>query len=60
MQKLKELRKTKKLRQQDVAEYLGITVSAYGNYELNQREPDLETLKNLPKSAINYNKFDSI
>lgn len=47
MNKLKELRKEKSLRQQDIANVLGITVSAYGNYELGQREPDLQTLKKL-------------
>ena len=44
MEALKLIRKERKLRQQDLADYLGITVSAYGNYELGQREPDLSTL----------------
>lgn len=44
MEALKLIRKERKLRQQDLADYLRITVSAYGNYELGQREPDLSTL----------------
>ncbi len=44
MQRLKSLRIKKKLRQQDLADILGITVSAYGNYELGQREPDIATI----------------
>lgn len=47
MNRLKDLRKTKNLRQQDIADKLGISVSGYGNYELGQREPDFETLKKL-------------
>ena len=44
MEKLKELRKKNKLTQQQLAQFLGITVSAYGNYELGQREPPIEYL----------------
>lgn len=44
MERLKTLRITNKLRQQDLANLLGITVSAYGNYELGQREPSLNML----------------
>lgn len=47
MTKLKELRKALKQTQTDLAIYLGITVSAYGNYELGQREPDIKTLNKL-------------
>lgn len=47
MERLKALRKARQLTQSDVASYLGITVSAYGNYELGQREPDLATLNKL-------------
>lgn len=47
MERLKELRKALKQTQNDVANYLGITVSAYGNYELGQREPDNATLAKL-------------
>ena len=47
MEILKKLRKEKKYTQADLAKYLGITVSAYGNYELDQRQPNLETLQKL-------------
>lgn len=47
MDRLKVLRKAHKLTQTDVATYLGVTVSAYGNYELGQREPDFDTLSKL-------------
>lgn len=47
MERLKELRKKLKQNQTQVANYLGITVSAYGNYELGQREPDNATLTKL-------------
>jgi transcriptional regulator with XRE-family HTH domain len=41
---LKTLRIQKKLKQQDVAEYLNITQVAYGRYEAGLREPDIDTL----------------
>lgn len=44
MEILKQLRKEKGLTQYEVAKLLDITVSAYGNYELNQREPNIENL----------------
>lgn len=44
MERLKELRKNAKLNQKQVADILGLTVSAYGNYELGQREPNIESL----------------
>ena len=44
MERLKELRKNAKLNQKQVADVLGLTVSAYGNYELGQREPNIESL----------------
>ena len=47
MERLKELRKEKKLTQTQVGNYLGITVSAYGNYELGQREPSIDMLLKL-------------
>lgn len=49
MNKLKQLRKEKKVTQLDVANVLGITVSAYGNYELGQRSPTPEMLVKLAK-----------
>nr|DAN97921.1 MAG TPA: Repressor protein CI [Caudoviricetes sp.] len=47
METLKRLRKQKGLKQKDVADFLGITVSAYGNYELDQRQADYQTLGKL-------------
>lgn len=42
--KLKELRGEKRLKQSEVANQLGISVSCYGGYEQGYREPDLKTL----------------
>lgn len=47
MERLKQLRKELKQTQTQIANYLGISVSAYGNYELGQREPDHATLSKL-------------
>ncbi len=47
MERLKALRKERNLKQIDVANYLGVSNSAYGNYELGQREPDFATLNKL-------------
>ncbi len=49
MERLKLLRKELKKTQTDIANVLGITVSAYGNYELGQREPDNANLIKLAK-----------
>lgn len=46
-ERLKELRHLNGLSQQDVANSVGITRSAYANYEQGTREPDLFTLKKL-------------
>ncbi|MGH2152919.1 helix-turn-helix domain-containing protein, partial [Enterococcus faecalis] len=45
--KIKDLRTEKKLTQQDVADYLGITRPAYTAYESGKRQPDFETLQKL-------------
>ncbi len=45
--KLKILRSEHSLSQQTVAQSIGISRSAYSNYEQGLREPDLETLKKL-------------
>ena len=47
MELLKELRAAKKVSQQIVANYLGITRQAYSNYENGNRDPDNETLLKL-------------
>jgi len=48
-QRLKSLRLSKKLSQQDMADLLGITRQAYGRYESGQSEPDIENLRKLAK-----------
>ena len=45
--RLEMLRKNKKLTQNDMAKFLGITRQGYGNYESGSREPDNETLQKL-------------
>ena len=45
--RLIQLRNAKGLAQKDIAEYLGITKSAYGFYEQNRREPSPEAIKKL-------------
>ena len=49
MERLKLLRKELKKTQSDLANILGITVSAYGNYELGQREPNNANLVKLAR-----------
>ncbi|MGG3879613.1 helix-turn-helix domain-containing protein [Bacillus smithii] len=46
-QRLKSLRLSKKLSQQDMANLLGITRQAYGRYESGLSEPDIENLRKL-------------
>jgi len=43
--RLEKLRHEKDLTHQQMADMLGITRQAYGNYELAKREPDIKTLK---------------
>lgn len=45
--RLKSLRKEFKKTQQDIADYLGITRSAYTAYEIDRRSPDNEALSKL-------------
>ena len=47
--KLKLLRNEKNLSQKQVAEQLGITVSAYSNYEQGIREPSYDILIKIAK-----------
>lgn len=47
MEKLKELRKNLKIKQQDIADYLKISRQAYSHYENGQRQPTPETLQKL-------------
>lgn len=46
-ERLKKLRSEKGVMQKDVADYLGISSSAYGFYEQSKRQPDNETLQKL-------------
>lgn len=45
--RLKELRNKKKLTQQDMADFLGISRQGYGKYEDGKSEPDHNTLVKL-------------
>lgn len=47
--KLKQLRRQKGVTQKDVAEAIGVTLSAYSNYEQGIREPNNQILINLCK-----------
>ncbi|MED4649363.1 helix-turn-helix transcriptional regulator [Bacillus inaquosorum] len=42
--KIKKLREGKKMKQQEVADKLGIARTTYASYEQGKREPDHETL----------------
>lgn len=42
--KLRELRKSKKNTQSDIADFLNMSEVAYGNYERGRNEPDIKTL----------------
>jgi transcriptional regulator with XRE-family HTH domain len=46
-ERLKELRINKNLSQLEIAENIGVTRSAYCHYEMNNRNPDYETLSKL-------------
>lgn len=47
MNNLKILRKRKGTTQKDVAEFIGVTTSAYGQYEVGTRSPSLDILSKL-------------
>lgn len=44
-ERMQELRKEKEKTQKDMAEFLGITLRAYQNYEGGGRRPNLESLE---------------
>jgi transcriptional regulator with XRE-family HTH domain len=46
-EKLKALRNLHYMTQQEVAEKIGVTRSAYSNYEQGLRTPDLEVVKKI-------------
>lgn len=48
-QKLKDIRRAKKLEQKYVAAQIGITESKLGHYENGRAEPDIDTLYRLSK-----------
>lgn len=48
-EKLKLLRKEQAISQQEVADAIGVTKSAYSNYEQGIREPSFDVLKKLCK-----------
>ena len=43
-ERLKQLRKERKLLQKDIADFLNISKSAYGYYEQGRNEPDIQTI----------------
>ncbi|GAA0313565.1 helix-turn-helix transcriptional regulator [Bacillus carboniphilus] len=45
--RLKKLRLSHKLTQQDMADYLGISRQGYAKYEKEESQPDFDTLKKL-------------
>lgn len=45
--KLKELRKSKKISQYEIANFLGVTQATYNRYETGKSEPSLEILVKL-------------
>jgi len=56
-ERLKELRKRNNWTQQEIAEKLKITRSAYAHYEKNRKTPTIETLKMLAdiyQTSIDY------
>lgn len=56
-ERLKQLRKLKKLTHEYMANLLGMTRQGYGNYENGKREPDQETLEKLAdffETSVDY------
>jgi repressor LexA len=47
MDRLRQLRKSRKLTQEEVGKHLGITAQSYSNYENDNREPDFATVSKL-------------
>jgi transcriptional regulator with XRE-family HTH domain len=55
--RLKSVRKSKKLTQKELAEKLGVSYSALCSYEQGLREPNIECLKKISKvldASIDY------
>ena len=45
--RLRQLRKERNLRQEDIAAELGLSTNGYQRYELGEREPVASVLKNM-------------
>ena len=46
-EKIKNLRKTRKVNQQELADYLGVKRATISNYEINRRTPSMDDLKRI-------------
>lgn len=64
-EKLKLVRKESNMTQEEVAQRLGVTRATYSRYELGQREPNVEMLKNISNVfnvsvdfLVNTNKYN--
>ena len=56
---LKKIRKSQRMSQKDMANFLDINYSTYSNYENNNRTPDTNTLLHIAKK-LGINVFDLI
>ena len=61
---LKEIRKANKIKQQELADKVGVTRSCISQYEIGAREPDLLTLMKIayalnvtPDELLDYETF---
>lgn len=45
--KIKELRKSKRINQMTLSKYLNVSKGAIGMWETNKREPDIQTIKQI-------------
>lgn len=45
--KIKELRKSKRINQMTLSKYLNVSKGAIGMWETNKREPDIQTIKRI-------------
>ncbi|MCG7406698.1 helix-turn-helix domain-containing protein [Paenibacillus sp. ACRRX] len=46
-ERLRRLRMSRKLSQEEVARHIGVTRSAYSHYEINSRQPVYDTIRKL-------------
>lgn len=47
--RLKQLRKTRKLTMQEVADYVGVAKSTYAGYESGYRQPTIESIQTISR-----------